>query len=318
MDRLQSMEVFVQVVDCGSFTRAAASMSMSTAMVSTHVSQMENRLGVRLLNRTTRRMELTHDGEAYYSHCRRILSEIGETESLLASSHAAPKGRLRVDIPMTICDSLIMPVLPAFRARYPDICLEISVSNHAFDITEAGYDVAIRHGEGEGANLIGRPMGSSRRMIAASPGYLARYGEPKTPEDLKQHHLINVLDVHTGRLVGWVFNRDGQLFRHELPGVIAFNHGGPRVEAAIRDMGVVQALSFQLTHPLRKGLLKRLLRDWEGEGGSLSIFYQKNRHLSAKLRAFVDFMLERYPPDKELEPPAELSVPSAKHGSSRA
>jgi LysR family transcriptional regulator for bpeEF and oprC len=161
----------------------------------------------------------------------------------------------------------------------------------------------------EGANLIARPMGRSRRMIVGSPDYLAQHGEPKTPEDIKEHQCINVLDVRTGRVAEWSFDRDGDIMTLDIPGVIAFNHGGPRVEAAMLGMGIVQALSFQVARPLREGRLKRLLPDWEGDGGPLSILYQRNRHLSAKVRAFVDFVLEMYPPGKPLEPP-DAGIPT--------
>lgn len=303
MDRLLSMEVFVQVVDCGSFTRAATALGLSTPMVSTHVAQLENHLGVRLLNRTTRRMELTQDGEAYYGQCQRILAEISETEASLARSTSTPQGRLRVDVPMTICDPLILPVIPEFHRRFPDINLEIGISNHAIDITDAGYDIAIRHSTGEAATMVARPLGLSQRIIVASPGYLKQRGEPETPEDLRNHDCINVLDVHTGRISDWSFGHGHETLRLQLPGILAFSHGGPRMQLAEQGLGIIQVLQFQVADALRSGRLKRILTDWEAATESLCILYQKNRHLSAKVRAFVDFMQEKYPPGKEVDPP---------------
>ena len=303
MDRLLGMEVFVKVVDCGSFTRAAAALSLSTPMVSTHVSQLENHLGVRLLNRTTRRMELTQDGEAYYGQCQRILAEIGETEASLARNSALPQGRVRIDVPMTICEPLILPVIPEFRRRYPDIALEIGVSNHALDISDTGYDVAIRHSAGDSATMVARPLGFSRIIIVAAPDYLERRSEPKSPEDLAQHDCINVLDVHTGRIGEWIFERNGEMFRRHFPGVVAFSHGGPRKQLALQGLGVVQLLKLQVAEELRRKQLKRILKPWERTTQGLSLLYQKNRHLSAKVRAFVDFIQEKYPQGKEIDPP---------------
>ena len=191
MDRFVAMKVFARVVESHSFVKAAESLQMATPQVSRIVQALEAHLGARLLNRTTRSISVTDDGEAYYQRCIRVLAEVDEMEAELTHAKLNPKGRLKVNLPALVAKMIIIPALPDFFARYPDIEVEMGLSDRQVDIVEEGVDCVIRTGDLEDSGLVARRIGNMRRITCASPAYLEKYGEPKTIEELHQHIGVN-------------------------------------------------------------------------------------------------------------------------------
>ncbi|MHC8320418.1 LysR family transcriptional regulator [Pseudomonas sp. GB2N2] len=297
------MEVFLAVVDRGTLSAAAASLGLSPSMVSTHLTNLETELGVRLLNRTTRRLSLTDEGAIYHVHCQQILDEISSVESDLAGKGATPRGRLRVDIPSTIAQHLIMPLLPEFRRRYADIHLDFSDSEQILETVENQYDVMIRLGLLQDSGMIARALGHSALLSVASPRYLAQRGIPRTPDDLHGHECINYLIERTGRLLPWSFQHAGQAIEMQIPGGLSISQGNTRIEAALNGLGIVQGMAFHLKSLLASGQLQQVLGDWVSLAPTLEVLYPRGRRESRKVHAFVDFLLEHYPSGQEIIAP---------------
>src|ERR1700761_1320169 len=203
------MQVFVRVVETGGLTRAADSLGVPKATATTLIQKLEATLGVRLLNRTTRRISVTPDGAAYYDRCLAILSLIRETEESLGQQHAAPRGRLRVDVPTLMARSVFVPALPQFFTRYPDMELALACRERRADLIEEGIDCAVWSGEIEESNFVARRVGFLYFATCAAPGYLAEHGRPMHPQDLQRHRCINHFSPRTGRVADWVFSKGG-------------------------------------------------------------------------------------------------------------
>lgn len=296
MDRLQAMSVFVRVVDCGGFTRAAEVLRMPKATVTTLVQQLEAHLGVKLLNRTTRRVNVTPDGAAYYERCMRILAEVEDTETALRRTNGAVGGRLRVDVPATFGRRVLMPALPDFVARYPDVRLEVGCGDRPVDLIEEGVDCVVRGGDPGDESLVARRVGELEFVCCATPEYLAAHGVPRHPRDLAQHRCVNYFSSKTGRLYPWDFSRDGERIELSVEGPVAANDGEAYVAAGLAGLGVFQAVLLDVAEPLAAGRVRRVLADWRIDPLPVFVMYPRNRHLSAKVRAFVDWvgdLLER-------------------------
>lgn len=218
MDRFIAMRVFARVVESHSFVKAAESLQMATPQVSRIVQALESHLGARLLNRTTRSISVTDDGEAYYQRSIRVLAEVEEMEAELTHAKLNPKGRLKVNLPALIAKMIIIPALPDFFERYPDIEIEMGLSDRQVDIVEEGVDCVIRTGELEDSGLVARRIGNMRRITCASPSYLERYGEPKTIDDLHEHIGVNYVSSNTGRMRGWDYLVDGMVRTIDMRG----------------------------------------------------------------------------------------------------
>jgi LysR family transcriptional regulator for bpeEF and oprC len=292
MDRLQAMEVFVRVVDTGAFTRAAEVLHMPKATVTTLVQNLESHLGAKLLNRTTRRVNVTPDGAAYYERCTRILAEVEETESALGRNKSNPRGRLRVDVPVTFGRRVLVPALPDFFARYPEIRLEIGCSDRPVDLIEEGVDCVVRGGVQPDSTLVARRVGMVDFISCATPGYLKHHGMPVHPHDLMRHHCISYFSSKTGRIMGWDFSKDGERIDLQLDGVVALNDGEAYLEAGLAGLGIVQAATFMVKDALASGRLTRVLADWQIDPLPVWIMYPQNRHLSAKVRVFVEWIAD--------------------------
>lgn len=303
MDKLRSMEVFMAVVDHGSLSTAAAALSLSPSMVSTHLSNLERDLGVRLLNRTTRRINLTDEGTIFYAHCQHLHEEIANVESVLAGSHLRPRGRLRVDIPSILGQYLVVPLLHEFRSRYPDIQLDFSDSEQISDTVESQHDVIIRLGPLGDSSMIARPLGYTPLLTVASPRYLATHPAPQIPEDLREHECISYRDTRTGRMHPWIFERHGQRKSLQLPSCLSITQGCVQIEAALNGLGVMQGMGFYLDEHLHSGALCQILPDWTILAPDIEMLYPRGRRESRKVHAFVDLMLEHYPSGKEIKAP---------------
>ena len=305
MDRLQAMEVFVAVVDTGGFTRAADVLHIPKATVTTLVKKLESHLGAKLLNRTTRTVTVTADGAAYYERCVSILGEIEETESALARTNASPRGRLRIDVPVTFGRRVLVPRLPEFFARYPDIRLEVGCSDRPADLIEEGVDCVVRGGVQPDSSLVARRVGAVEFAACATPAYLARYGTPAHPRDLARHRCINYFSGKTGRMRPWNFSRDGERFEFEPESRLAFNDGEAYLEAGLASLGIVKTAMFLLREHIARGTLVRVLPEWGTEALPVWVMYPQNRHLSAKVRVFVEWIAELFEHTTERAPRAD-------------
>lgn len=305
MNQLQAMKAFVEVVRRGSFARAAHAMHLATATVSAHVANLERHVGVTLLNRTTRTVALTDEGAEYHAVCERVLEQLGEAEAGLGKSGSSPSGLLRVDAGDGIVSRLLLPVLPEFQKRHPGIALHLLQNEHMFDLSQHGFDVTLRSllAPPENTRLIARPLGTTRTVFAASPAYLARHGTPRTPQDLQRHRCIGFIDPLSHRVWEWFFEKDGKRFSIELPHSLAMARGELRVDAALRGLGIINDLQFNIAPLLRDGRLVSVLEPWCYGASLLHVLYPRTRQASPKLKAFVNFLLAKYPAERELNPP---------------
>lgn len=292
MDKLQAMQVFARVVETGGVTRAADSLGVPKATATTLIQKLEAALGVRLLNRTTRRISVTPDGAAYYDRCVAILSLVRDTEESLGKQHATPRGRLRVDVPTLMARSVFVPALPGFFARYPDIELALASSERRADLIEEGIDCAVWSGEIEESNYVARRVGFLYFATCAAPAYLAKYGKPQHPNDLVHHKCINHFSPRTGRVADWVFSKGGVRVQTSLRGYVALDDENSYVAAAEAGLGIAQIPAFVLKDSMERGKLDLVLGDWFPEPSPLYVVYPQHRHLSGRIRVFVDWVAE--------------------------
>ena len=289
------MQVFTSVVDAGSFTLAARRLKLSNAAVSTLVRNLEGHLGVRLINRTTRRMHLTDDGAAYYERCRRILAQVEETESALARSRTQPQGLLRVDLPTAFGRLYFIPALPEFLEQHPDLQITVTMTDRRVDLIEAGIDAAVRTGDLEESTLVARRVYEARYVACASPAFIARYGEPESPRDLTRFRCLGFYSLNTEQVSPWRFERDGASHTHEPDGRININSADALVEAALYGEGIIYLLDISVSRAINARQLVPLLPDWTTPTVPWSVIYPQTRHLSAKVRAFTDFVAAMFP-----------------------
>lgn len=307
MDRLLAMQVFTGVVDAGSFSLAAKRLKMSNASVSTLIRNLEGYLGVRLINRTTRRMHLTDDGMAYYERCGRILAQVEETESALARSRTKPQGLLRVDLPTAFGRLYFIPALPEFLDQYPDLQITVTMTDRRGDLIEAGVDAAVRTGDLEDSSLVAKRIYDARYVACASPAFIARYGEPTAPGDLARFRCLGFYSLNTEQVSPWRFERNGANHTHAPDGRININSADALVEAALCGEGIIYLLDISVSRAINARQLKPLLPDWTTPSVPWSVIYPQTRHLSAKVRAFTDFVAAMFP----LPAPGE----TGRHGS---
>jgi LysR family transcriptional regulator for bpeEF and oprC len=294
MNKLQAMEVFVQVVDAGSFTRAAEMLQMPKATVSTLVQSLEAALSAKLLYRTTRQVTVTTDGAAYYERCLRILSDVRDAEESLSRTRLSPSGRLRVDAPTGLSSEILIPALPGFFERYPDIMLELGSSDRPVDLVEEGVDCAVRGGALQDTSLIARRVGVVNFLTAASPSYLARHGTPRHPRELDRHRCVNFFSPKTGKIFDWDFNQGDERIEVPMRGVIALNDSNAYVEAGLAGLGIIQMTDYLVDRHVASGRMVQVLPDWHSDPLPVHVVYPQNRHLSAKVRVFVEWVAELF------------------------
>jgi LysR family transcriptional regulator for bpeEF and oprC len=290
MDKLQAMALFVRVVDTGGIARAADSLGIPSATATTLIQKLEATLGVKLLNRTTRRVSVTPDGAAYYTRAREILEEVQEAEEALSQRSSAPRGRVRVDAPTLVARSVIVPALPRFFAQYPDIELALACNERHFDLVAEGIDCALWIGEIDDASLVARRVGFLYFVTCAAPAYIAAHGLPAHPRELAQHRCINHFSPRTGETVEWVFSRDGERVRAVFPGHLALEDENSYVTAAEAGLGIAQMPAFAVKEAMEHGALDLVLGEWFPEPAALHVVYPQSRHLSRRVRVFVDWL----------------------------
>ncbi|BAX60727.1 LysR family transcriptional regulator [Burkholderia cepacia] len=292
MDRLQAMQVFTRVVDTSSFTKAAETLSLPRASVTTIIQNLEAFLGVRLMHRTTRRLSLTPDGAAYYERCVRILADVEETEASFQANNRKPHGKLRIDMPGSIGRLLVIPSLCEFHTRYPDIDLQLGLSDRPVDLLQEGVDCVIRVGALQDSSLVARRVGLFEGVTVAAPSYLEHFGEPKTIEDLSQHKAVNYFSSRTGRTIDWSFLIDGKETEIKMESIVSVNDADAYVTCGIEGFGLIQPPLFMVLPHLREGRLKEVLPGIKPLPMPISVVYPHSRHLSPKVRVFVDWIAE--------------------------
>lgn len=292
MDRLQSMEIFLKVVHLGSLSAAAEELSLSKSTVSKHLSELEERLGARLLNRTTRRLSLTEPGEIYRERCARIIQEIEDTELSVSHYTGQPRGRLKVNAPMTFGILHVAPLVPAFHESYPEVEIDLTLNDRRVELVDEGYDLAIRIGKLDDSTLIAKKLATARFVCAASQAYLERRRPIAVPADLSGHDCLRY--SYSRNPSEWQFLRDGRTEKVQVSGSFTANNGDALREAAIGGLGVTWQPAFILAEPLADGRLIPLLCDWQGPDIAIHAVFVPSRHISPKLRVFIDFLARHY------------------------
>src|ERR1700722_5014407 len=290
MDKFQAMSLFVRIVDTGGITRAAESLGIPNATATTLIQRLEASLGVKLLNRTTRRVSVTPDGAAYYSRAVAILAEVRETEEALSQHSSAPRGRRRVDVPTLIARSVIVPALPRFFAQYPDIELALACNERHFDLVAEGIDCALWVGDIDDESLVARRVGFLYFATCAAPAYLRAPGQPTHPRELTQHRCINHFAPRTGETVEWIFSKGTERVQAVLPGHLALEDENSYVSAAEAGLGIAQLPAFVLKDAMEGGARDLVLAGWFPEPAPLHVVYPQSRHLSRRVRVFVDWL----------------------------
>lgn len=294
MDRFQAMQVFTRVVEANSFSQAAENLGLPRATVTTIIQGLERRLQVRLLNRTTRKLSLTPDGAAYYERCVRILADVEDTESSFHDVARGPRGRLRIDVPPSIGRLIIVPELCEFHGRYPDIDLVIGMGDRPVDMVREAVDCVIRVGELQDSSLIARRIGTFQIVTCAAPAYLDSCGTPQTLEDLSHHHAVNYFSGHTGRTIDWDFVVDGTIREVRMQGNVSVNDSDAYLACGMKGFGLIQTPRFMVLPHLESGALVEVLPQWSPAPLPISVLYLQNRHLSPKVRVFVDWVAELF------------------------
>jgi LysR family transcriptional regulator for bpeEF and oprC len=292
MDQLLCMRSFVRVADLHSFTRAADALGVSRAVVSTHVAELERHLNCQLFHRTTRRVGLTGDGAEYLARCLRILSELEAADEALRRTREAVQGRLRVDVPVVFGRALLIPALPRFTARYPQLQLEVELNDRVVDLIAEEVDLVVRVGEVREPHLIARRVVGTRLLTCAAPEYLRAQGVPQTPEDLRRHKLVGHLSALNHRPYKWQFRRGTVRRQLSFPFNVAFNSVEAQVSAAIRGTGITQLMDLVAAEALANGKLELVLREWSAPGAPISVVCRAALRDSAKIRVFADFAAE--------------------------
>ncbi len=295
MDRLAAIEAFVRVAEAQSFSEAARRLRSSKSAVSRNVGALESELGVRLFHRTTRSLTLTEAGRGYFERATRILADLEEANLAVSQLQSAPRGRLRVSAPMSFGFLHLAPALPDFLARYPEVAVDLAMNDRFVDLIDEGFDVAVRIGALEDSSLIARRLAPIRRVVCASPAYFEARGLPLSPEDLKGHECLFNSNIASSQ--EWRFTApDGKSWPVEVKGRLSANNGDALRAAALQGLGIVNLPTFIVGGDLQAGALVTALDEFISQNMAMSAVYPHSRHLQPKVRAFVDFLADRFGP----------------------
>jgi DNA-binding transcriptional LysR family regulator len=298
LDRVTGMQVFVRVATLGSFSAAARALDLSQTMVTKHVAALEDRLGVKLLHRSTRRLVLTEGGRNYLTACERILAEIEEAEASTSLDRVEPRGTLRLNVPLTFGFRQVVPALTEFSRRYPAVSFDLGLADRNVDLMEEGWDLAIRIGRLKDSSLVARRLAACRTIVCASPAYLKQHGIPQTVDDLTQH---NCLGYTLPSVIGanrWAFGIDGDLVV-PIQGNLRANNGDALLAAAVAGQGLIYQPTFIVGDSLREGSLVPVLSNYPTYEPAIHAVLPSGRQAPAKVRAFVAFLAERFGPEPE-------------------
>lgn len=294
MDRLDTMRLFTRIVELGSFSRAAEQLGLARASATQSIKQLEARLGVRLLLRTTRQVTPTVDGDAYYQRCLVILNDVDELEAEFSHAGHHPQGRIRIDLSGSLCRLVLLPALPRFCAAYPQIRLDITVSDRHIDLIREGVDCVLRFGGLGDVPHVARRLAQLPQVTCASADYLQRNGTPQTLADLADHRAVDYVFVPNGKPVPLEFVIDGAIERRNLPATVSINSGEAYVAACEAGFGIIQVPHYHVARQLSEGSLREILPNCRPPALPLNALYPPNRQLSARIRAFIDWLEELF------------------------
>ena len=289
MSRESELTFFATLVKAGSLTAAARELNVTPPAISKRLQQLENRLGVRLLHRTTRRIGLTHEGEVYLENARRILDEIDELESTVSSSRVAPRGLLRVNAPLGFGRTYITPLVSDFAKEYPDVQVQLQLSDHPLILADESIDVGIRFGDLPDARVVARRIAPNRRLLCASPAYLQKHGTPQTPEELPRHNCLILRQNETASGI-WRLTRGRKAHTVKVHGNLSSNDGEVVLKWALDGHGVLQRAEWDIAKYVRSGRLRLVLEDYALPPADIYAVYPQRHHMSAKVSAFIDFL----------------------------
>lgn len=293
MDRLTSLEAFVLIVETGTFTRAAARMQLSPAMVTAHIAKLEDRLGVRLLHRTTRRVDLTEEGRQFLDHARVVLDAMSTAENAVRPGSGRLVGRVHIDAPASVGHAYIVPALKALRRQHPDIVIDLSLGDRGTVFRVDGYDILLRVGEAPFTSWHSHPLGSTRLLCFASPDYLAAYGVPQSPEELNHHRCILYASGEAAGGSPWAFAQEGRQFRIRPPASFTFNDGAAITAAARAGLGIAQNMEMLARVPISQGQLALVLEAWTAAPVPVLLMCAKDRHRLPHVKAVMDYLAEQ-------------------------
>ena len=293
MDRFEEMQTFVRVVETGSLSNAAERMNIVKSAVSRRLSDLESRLGVQLLNRTTRRLHLTDSGKQFYQRCLRILADLDETEQTISSEHANLRGTIRIAAPLSFGLLHLSPVLDDFLKEHKEVNLDLDLNDRVINLMDEGFDLGIRIGQLEESSLKAKRLAPSKRILCASPEYLTQYGEPQCPEDLKDHLGLSYSNVPEGQL--WQFRQsDDSSISVRVPHRMRANNGDVLLKAAIDGLGILATTTFICYQAIEQQLLKPILCDYKLHEAGIYAIYPAQRHLPGRVRVLIDFLAKRF------------------------
>ncbi|MGZ5182987.1 MAG: LysR family transcriptional regulator [Ramlibacter sp.] len=296
MDRTERMRIFVRVAELGSFTQAADSLGLSKAGVSSAIRELEGSLGARLLQRTTRKVQMTPDGHLFYERSRDMLAELDELQAMFQHDDAALAGRLRVDLPIGAARNIVIPALPAFLRAHPRLRVELSSTDRRVDAVREGFDCVLRVGALENSSLVARPLGHFELVNCASPDYLARHGTPRTPADLHAHWLVDYAPVLADRPALFEYMEGSTRRTCEVPAALAVNNSDAYQAACLAGLGITQAPRAGMADLLAQGRLVQVLADYQAPPMPVTLLYPSRRHLSKRVRRFMDWLAETVQP----------------------
>lgn len=317
MDRFDAMQAFARVVETGSFTKAAETLHLSKTTVTQLVQQLEARLRVRLLNRTTRKVNVTPDGAAYYERVLRLLADMEDAETSLSGALASPRGRLRVDVPSPFASLILVPALPDFHAKYPDIQLYLGVSDRVVDLIDESVDCVVRGGEMTNQSLVARHAADLPLAVYAAPNYRARAGHPEHPSELElpHHRIVGFAWSRTRRVFPCTMRRNDESINVQGRPALVVDDGNAYLAAGLAGIGALWLPTYMARAHVARGELIPLFTDWQLDPMPMYIAFPQNRHVSAKLRVFIDWLVElmaQHTPVVSRPPLGFAQTPSAK------
>jgi LysR family transcriptional regulator, regulator for bpeEF and oprC len=291
MDKLKSLMIFLRSAQHQSFSEAARQLSMSPSAVSRAVARLEDDLGIRLLQRTTRSLTLTEDGMMFYQRCQQILDDLEAVELEVKQSQSQPKGTLRLNFSIALGKMYIAPQLGNLAAQYPELLFHVSFSDRLSDIIEEGIDATVRVGASSDSRLIMQVLGTAYPVTCAAPSYLKQMGIPQTPQEIAKHRCVNFILPQSGREISWKFQQNGNSIILPVPSYLQFDYAEALLEAAISGAGIIQAPKYIVARAIHRGQLQPILANYVSlEGTMIAIVYPQKKYLSAKVRVFIEFM----------------------------
>lgn len=296
MDQIRAIRSFARVVEAGSFTHAADSMDIPKATLTKQIQDLENYLGIRLLQRTTRRVTVTAEGQQYYEKTLCILAELEDIDTSFGVARNTPSGILRVDVGSSTASDVLIPALPEFMARYPDIQIELGVSDRHVDLISDNADCVIRGGRLDNSTLIARSIGEAYMVTCASPQYLKQFGVPAYPNELKNgHKLVNYVTAQHRRVVPLRFMKLDEKQEIKIHNNISVNESNAHLAAGLAGMGIIQTFMYAAKPALKNGTLVEILADWRPSTYPFHVVYPQNCHVTRRLRVFIDWLAEEFP-----------------------